>query len=185
MKIYTKKGDQGNTQLFGGTQVPKGHIRVNAYGTIDELNSHIGLLLAEPIEQNHTLFLSHVQVLLFDIGSHIATDPSKEQSKQYLPPINQEELVSIENTIDELQSHLEPLTNFILPAGSRAIAQAHVCRTVCRRAERLVACLPDQELHSLLLPILNRLSDYFFVLARIIAKNQQIKEIKWQPRKQS
>lgn len=182
-KIYTKKGDDGKTQLFGGSRVPKHHLRVECYGTMDELNSHVGLLLADLPESVDAGYLQHLQVLLFDMGSHLATDPSKEKSKSYLPQIEEEELTRIEQEIDNMQDQLEPLTHFIMPSGSRAVSQAHVCRTVCRRCERLVSDLAEhEELHERILPILNRLSDYFFVQARFIAKAQGVAEVKWMPR---
>lgn len=183
MKIYTKKGDDGNTQLFGGSRVPKHHLQVECYGTIDELNSHLGLLMAKFSNQNTVSFLEHLQLLLFDVGSHLATDQSKEKAKSFLPKIEESEIHQIENQIDEIETNLEPLQHFILPSGSEAIAQAHICRTVCRRCERLVSDLVEhEEIHKQILPLLNRLSDYFFVLARFIAKEQGIEEIKWKPR---
>ena len=184
MKIYTKKGDDGSTQLFGGSRVPKHHLRVECYGGIDELNAHVGLLLAEQLSEQTEHYLQHLQVLLFDIGSHLATDPTKEKSKQYLPELEEGELTRIELLIDAMQKQLAPLQHFIMPAGSRAIAQSHVCRTVCRRTERLVSHLAElEEVHSNILPILNRLSDFFFVVARQIAAENKITEVKWEPRK--
>lgn len=183
MKIYTKKGDSGKTSLFGGSRVPKHHIRVSCYGTVDELNSNVGVLLAERIDKMSRSYLNHLQVLLFDIGSHLATDPAKEKSKQYLPQLEEGELTRIEVLIDEMQEQLEPLKHFIMPSGNRPIAQAHVCRTVCRRAERDVSHLAEvEEVHEMILPLLNRLSDYFFVLARWFAFQDGIEEIKWEPR---
>lgn len=184
MKIYTKKGDKGATQLFGGARVPKHHLRVECYGAIDELNSFVGLLLANSLDEESICYLKHLQILLFDIGSHIATDPNAEKVKDYLPIVEEEELSKIELLIDQMQAELTPLKHFIMPSGSQAIAQAHICRTVCRRVERLVTHLNEiEEVHPLVLPILNRLSDYFFVLARFIAKREQVEEIKWEPRK--
>lgn len=184
MKIYTKKGDDGSTQLFGGSRVPKHHLRVECYGGIDELNAHVGLLLTEPLDKQTRHYLKHLQVLLFDIGSHLATDPDKEKSKQHLPQLEDGEITRIELLIDEMQDQLETLQHFILPGGSAAIAQAHVCRTVCRRVERLVSHLSEhEEVHQNILPILNRLSDYFFVVARWIAFQNDVEEIKWEPRK--
>lgn len=184
MKIYTKKGDDGTTQLFGGSRVPKHYLRVECYGSIDELNAHVGLLLTENLDSQTSHYLKHLQVLLFDMGSHLATDPKKEKPKEYLPAIEDGELSRIEILIDQMQEQLSPLKNFILPAGSRAIAQAHVCRTVCRRVERLVSHLSEEEeVHKNIIPILNRLSDYFFVVARFIAHINNVDEIKWEPRK--
>ncbi len=183
MKIYTKKGDDGNTQLFGGSRVPKHHLRVECYGTIDELNSHLGLLISKVPSTINIDFLAHIQVLLFDVGSHIATDPTKEKAKSFLPALEKEEIIAIEQQIDQMQSVLPPLQHFIMPGGSEAIAQAHVCRTVCRRVERLVSDLAEhQTVLGEILPLLNRLSDYFFVLARFITKEQGVEEVKWQPR---
>lgn len=184
MKIYTKKGDKGTTQLFGGARVPKHHLRVECYGAIDELNSYVGLLLANELDTETVDYLKHLQILLFDMGSHLATDPSAEKAKEYLPKVEDAELTQIETLIDKIQAELPELKHFIMPSGSQAIAHAHLCRTVCRRTERLVTHLNEiEQTHSLILPILNRLSDYFFVLARHIAKAEQVEEIKWEPRK--
>jgi len=183
LKIYTKKGDDGKTQLFGGSRVPKHHLRVESYGTIDELNSHLGLLIAKLPSALEVSFLKHLQVLLFDVGSHLATDPAKEKAQSFLPEIEELEVHKIEEQIDAMQAQLEALQHFIMPSGSEAIAQAHVCRTVCRRCERLVSELNEHEaLNAQILPLLNRLSDYLFVFARFIANEQGVKEVKWTPR---
>ncbi len=183
MKIYTKKGDDGTTQLFGGSRIPKHNIRVECYGTVDELNSTIGLLMAFCPKTIDLSYLNHIQILLFDIGSHLATDPKSEQSIKHLPKIEEEELSLMEANIDEMQAQLKPLTHFILPSGSQSIAQAHICRTVCRRAERWISLLSqEEEVKPLLLQIINRLSDYLFVFARYCAKQEGIKEQLWQPR---
>jgi len=183
MKIYTKKGDDGKTQLFGGSRVPKHHARVECYGTIDELNSHVGLLLSKLPGSSTKEYLKHLQVLLFDVGSHLATNPDNEKAKENLPSLDLEDITRAEKEIDAMQSELDPLQHFILPGGSEAIAQAHICRTVCRRTERLVSLVSEHEhVHDQILPLLNRLSDYFFVLARFIAFQQGVPEIKWKPR---
>ncbi len=183
MKIYTKKGDDGSTQLFGSSRVPKYDLRVESYGTIDELNAQLGFLLSLTSSATLKQDFTHLQVLLFDIGSHLATDPSNEQAMTHLPKITDDEVQRIEDAIDDMEEELPPLRHFILPSGSSAIAQAHICRTICRRSERRVAELASgYEVHPLIVPILNRLSDYFFVVARFFAHLHGVEEIKWMPR---
>ncbi len=183
MKIYTKKGDDGSTQLFGGLRVPKHLVRIDAYGNIDELNSHIGLLLPTLPKDINTAYLNHLQLLLFDIGSHLAADPNNDNIQKQLPSLDKQELLQMELEIDRMQEQLNPLKHFIIPGGSISISQAHICRTVCRRAERSVSFLAEEEKVSpLIQSLLNRLSDYFFVLARWIAEVENIDEIQWKPR---
>ncbi len=168
-KIYTKSGDAGQTALYGGRRVSKADLRLDAYGTVDELNAHIGVLAAVMAEQRAqlaTAFLQQIQSQLFTIGSQLATPPDKELS---IKPIAAAHIAALEEQIDRHDEDLPPLSSFILPAGSMACAQAHVCRTVTRRAERLVVALSQNSpVDAAVLQYLNRLSDYFFTLARAI-----------------
>ena len=182
MKIYTKTGDKGQTSLFGGSRVSKDDSRVEAYGTIDELNSNIGRLICFVKEVKILDFLQKVQSDLFVLGALVAADPSKANLK--LPQLKTDVIQEIELEIDRMDSYLEPLKYFVLPGGSLSIAEGHVCRTVCRRAERrlvtlsqLVAIQPD------LIIYLNRLSDYFFTLSRYLAYLEGILEKPWVPEK--
>ncbi len=178
MKIYTKTGDKGTTSLYGGTRLPKNHIRIEAYGNIDELNSHIGLLIAHIPHINSTL-LTKIQNELFVQGSHLAAGNDHDFK---LPDFNIALIEEMETEIDSMNEKLEPLKHFILPGGSKSIAIAHVCRTVTRRAERGVVALSQNELvEDHIIIFLNRLSDYFFILARYIAKQEKIDELKWMP----
>lgn len=177
--IYTRKGDSGSTSLVGGVRVPKTHVRLEAYGTVDELNSHLGLLetyLAEDRDKDLILFIQHK---LFSIGSYLATDPDqteyKPQSKLFA-----EDIVRLENEIDAIDETLPKMTAFIIPGGSRASAQAHVCRTVCRRAERRIWVLKsDQDIDELITTFINRLSDYLFILSRRLNLLTNRSEVFW------
>lgn len=178
MKIYTKTGDKGETSLIGGTRVEKSHIRIESYGTVDELNSWLGLLgsvLAhEPLKSR----LIEIQNILFTIGSHLASDPGK--SKMVLPEINEQQVENLESWMDEMEKGLPSLTNFILPGGHVHNAWAHISRCVCRRAERQVVSLNVIEpVNPLIIQYLNRLSDFLFILARCISKQEQTGEIPW------
>lgn len=178
MKIYTKSGDQGNTSLFGGKRVSKDDFRIEAYGTIDELNSHIGLLCSFNIPVLIKTKLHRIQNYLFVIGSNLAADPEKSNLK--LPGLSEEETQFLENEIDNMESQLKPLRSFILPGGETCSAQSHLCRTVCRRAERRTVSLSQLEkVDQLILIYLNRLSDYFFVLARYLTQLNNAEEIYW------
>lgn len=179
MKIYTKTGDKGTTSLVGGTRVPKTHIRLEAYGTVDELNSNLGLLITYLTDNRDKKFLQHVQDKLFAVGSHLATD--QEKIKLYeISVITPALIEAIEQEIDYLDTLLTPLSNFILPGGSRGAAICHICRTVCRRAERRILALAEQvEISSELLIYVNRLSDYLFTLSRKINLDEKKEEIFW------
>lgn len=183
MKIYTKKGDQGSTSLLGGTRVPKHHARIEAYGSTDELNSFIGALIEEmPSDSDQASLLKMVQYKIFEIGSSLATEPDKQHL--YTPDLTEEHIRPLELAIDAMQDILPKLTHFIMPRGHRSIAAAHICRTVCRRAERHVSYLNESEpTHPVILPFLNRLSDYLFVLSRKLALDFGIEEVKWVPEK--
>lgn len=173
MKIYTKTGDKGQTSLLGGTRVSKAHEKIEAYGTVDELNSSIGLLRTSA--ESHESFLLRIQHVLFNIGSLLATE---REVKFSLPELVQSDIDALENEIDRLNEQLEPLKSFILPGGSKANAYAHMSRCICRRAERRV--IPLEGEYTLLIKYLNRLSDYLFVLGRALLHQQGIEEIKWQ-----
>lgn len=181
MKIYTKTGDKGQTSLFGGKKVSKNDIQIEAYGTVDELNSQLGLLIAETAEHPSLALLKKTQSILFDIGSHLASDGT---ATAHLPELSEDIVSKLENSIDNMTAQLPALKSFILPGGNRRIALAHICRTVCRRAERRIIALAensDGEL-GIIIKYVNRLSDYFFVLARALALVDGIDEVKWNPK---
>lgn len=180
-KIYTKTGDAGETGLFGGARLPKNHIRIEAYGTVDELNSFLGLVRDHLQEEQIRKVLKDIQDRLFTIGAALATAPGKASAA---PDITDADIKLLETEMDRMESHLEPLKNFILPGGHPAVSYAHVARSVCRRAERMVVALHQNEpVNELLLKYLNRLSDYCFMLARYIAKELDVKEVIWTSRK--
>jgi len=166
MDIYTKTGDKGSSGLIGGTRVSKNDIRLDAYGSVDELNSFLGLLLAEGLDEADAAFNQTIQHRLFKVGSYLATD--QEKTAVVFPnPISEENLKEIEGEIDLIVSGLPELSRFILPGGNRKAGLSHVCRTVCRRAERCTVAVASQyQVHPNIITYLNRLSDYYFVLAR-------------------
>jgi cob(I)alamin adenosyltransferase len=179
MKIYTKKGDSGETSLFGGQRVSKSSLRIEAYGTVDELNSVLGVAASYQIDSRTKELLDQIQIQLFILGSDLATPPSK---KIKIDRIGESEINFLEEAIDELEEHLEPLKSFILPGGSPSGANLHVGRTVCRRAERLaVECAKDDEISESAIKYLNRLSDFLFVVARFENKQSGNEETKWLP----
>ena len=178
MKIYTKTGDQGKTSLFGGRRISKDDLRIEAYGTIDELNSHLGLLCSSSTNAEIKIKLQQIQSYLFVIGSNLAADPEKSNLK--IPALSDEQTQFLESEIDVMESQLTPLRFFILPGGDQSCSQAHLCRTVCRRAERRTVSLSQIEIvNDHILIYLNRLSDYFFVLARYLAHLNKSEEIYW------
>lgn len=182
MKIYTKTGDSGETSLIGGTRVSKDHLRIESYGTVDELNSWIGVIASGRREKNILEVLSGIQNNLFTIGSHLAADPVK--SRMVLPEITLQDIEVLEKNMDEMDTSLPALTNFVLPGGHPYNAYTHVARCVCRRAERLVVALHHESpVNELILKYLNRLSDYLFVLARYISWLEKVPEIPWITRK--
>lgn len=183
MKIYTKTGDGGKTSLIGGTKVAKSNIRIEAYGTVDELNSHIGLTADHLTQQNLKNTLKEIQDRLFTIGSSLACDPDKE-SQLKIPDLKESDISFLENEIDTMNEQLEPMKTFILPGGHVAISSAHIARCVCRRAERICVHMQEQELfvEPLVIKYLNRLSDYLFVLARYAGHLLGIADIPWKPR---
>lgn len=181
MKIYTKKGDQGKTGLIGGTRVSKSHIRIDAYGTIDELNAFTGLLRDHLTDQRYTEQLLEIQDRLFTMGSHLANDESK--SKMELPPMHSSDIEQLEIWMDEMDEKLPPMKSFVLPGGHPTVSYAHVCRTVCRRAERKITQLQEMiTMQPIFLQYVNRLSDYFFVLGRKIAMDLAVEESPWKPK---
>ena len=179
-KIYTKTGDQGETSLFGGKRLPKHHVRIEAYGTVDELNAYIGLVRDYTTQSELRELLKTIQDRLFTIGSNLASDPSKTMATPDLLPADVELL---EQQIDEMETALPKLKNFILPGGHPAVSFCHIARCVCRRAERLVVHLHHLEsLDLIIIRYLNRLSDYLFVLARKLGQDFDAPEIAWMPR---
>lgn len=181
MKVYTKTGDKGQTALLGGSRVPKSDVRIEAYGTVDELNSYIGLLRDQEVNENRKEILKEIQDRLFTIGSDLATVPGKDKVKK--PDLEERDILLLEKGIDHMEEELPPLTAFILPGGHQSVSFAHIARTVCRRAERTVVKLHEEEYVSdLVIKYLNRLSDYLFVLGRKMAQELQVDEVTWQPR---
>mgnify|MGYP000862036023 FL=1 len=180
MKIYTKTGDEGFTSLVGGTRIDKSHVRIEAYGTVDELNSSLGYLLALCPDGAHAPQIEAIQQQLFNIGCHLATDIAQGNGTD-APCLDPSCIVQLETAIDQMQEKLPPQTHFILPGGTPTAAWAHVCRTICRRAERRVVTLSHEAHVSFsALQYLNRLSDYLFVLARFINHNADLSEKTWQ-----
>jgi cob(I)alamin adenosyltransferase len=181
MKIYTKTGDKGVTSLIGGTRVPKYHLRIESYGTVDELNSYIGLIRDQDISEHDKELLKLIQDRLFTIGSSLAADP--EKSKMVIPDLHLDDIELLEKEMDLMNEELPGLKHFILPGGSNAISFCHIARCVCRRAERLSVHLAEESTVDEQVNIyLNRLSDYLFTLARKIGHQQNIPENKWAPR---
>lgn len=182
-KIYTKTGDRGATSLIGGTKVPKSDIRIETYGTVDELNSWIGLINDRLADEEFSADLREIQDRLFTIGSSLATDAEKEP-KMKLPDLHQSDVAFLENRIDQLTAALPPMKSFILPGGHVAVSSIHVVRCVCRRAERLAVNMQQNDLFvdDTVIQYLNRLSDYLFTLARYAAQKLGAAEIPWRPR---
>lgn len=180
-KIYTKTGDKGETGLFGGRRLPKNHLRIEAYGTVDELNAFIGLVSDHIEDGQLEAELKSIQDLLFVIGSNLASDPDKEMA---VPDLKATDIELLEAAIDQMEQSLPALKHFILPGGHVAVSHAHVARCVCRRAERLVVALASEELVlDIIIRYLNRLSDYLFVVARKIGHDLGVPERKWEARK--
>lgn len=181
MKVYTKKGDGGTTQLIGGTRVSKSSLRIEAYGTVDELNAWIGLIRDQEIDPSYKTQLLEIQDRLFTLGSLLALDPAHSSMK--LPQIQASDITFLEKAIDEMDAQLEPMRNFVLPGGHTTVSYTHVARCVCRRAERVIDELHLHEaLDSLILAYVNRLSDYLFVLGRKLSLDLNAEEQAWKPR---
>lgn len=185
-KIYTKTGDQGKTSLIGGTKVPKSHVRIESYGTVDELNSYIGWVADQIADTNSKATLKEIQDRLFTIGSSLACDPDKEPLMK-IPDLLDSDVQFLEQEIDRMNESLPPMKFFILPGGHPAISTAHVARCVCRRAERICVLMKEEGMfiEPLVIQYINRLSDYLFVLARYIGFLLEVAEIPWKPRVKS
>ncbi len=175
MKIYTKTGDKGFTSLIGGTRVPKYDLRIEAYGTVDELNSYIGLIRDQEIDTHDKQVLSQIQDRLFTVGATLAADP--DRSKMVIPDLHTEDIELLEQEMDTMDKLLPPLRHFILPGGDNTVSFCHIARCVCRRAERLSVHLAEEsKVEEKVNIYLNRLSDYLFVLARKIGNERNIPE---------
>lgn len=182
MKIYTKTGDSGTTSLLGGARVSKAHIRIEAYGTVDELNSYLGLLRDQEVNNSRKELLKEIQDRLFTLGAELATEPGKD--KVVKPDLTEGDIKLLEDNMDQMDAELPALTNFILPGGHQSVSFAHLARCVCRRTERIVIALNDQEpVDQLVVKYLNRLSDFLFILGRKMAQELSSEEVKWEPRK--
>lgn len=189
MKIYTKTGDKGQTSLFGGTRVPKYNLRIEAYGTIDELNANIGLIRDQQIDEHTSKILLKIQNELFTLGAMLATPPEKETLKSgkdrlNIEKINNEKITLLESEMDLMNETLPPMTHFVLPGGHQTVSYCHIARCICRRAERITTQLSDESnVDPQILMYLNRLSDYLFVLARKLTLDNNAQEIQWIPEK--
>lgn len=183
LKIYTKTGDKGKTSLIGGTKVPKSHMRIEAYGTIDELNSWVGMVNDQIENLSPGSILKEIQDRLFTIGSSLACDPEKEP-RMKIPDLKDADVELLEKEIDKMNEVLPAMKSFILPGGHIAVSSAHITRCVCRRAERICVGMQENELFidPLVIKYINRLSDYLFVLARFISHQLNAEEIPWKPR---
>ena len=185
MKIYTRKGDTGTTQLIGGARVPKHHIRIESYGTVDELNSFIGLVRDQQIDTRHKTNLIEIQDRLFTIGSSLASDPDKTNPKflEKIPDLSEADVLFLEKEMDAMDALLPEMKSFLLPGGHPTVSYCHIARCVCRRAERLVTHLSENDtVDPLVIKYLNRLSDYLFVLSRMLTKELNAVETPWKPR---
>ncbi|PKP49835.1 MAG: ATP:cob(I)alamin adenosyltransferase [Bacteroidetes bacterium HGW-Bacteroidetes-12] len=181
MKIYTKTGDKGLTSLFGGERVPKYHYRIEAYGTVDELNAHIGLLRDQPIDETTIEVLLEIQDRLFTLGSILATEHGNTKVKT--PQLHTKDIEFLEKEMDKMNEHLPEMRSFVLPGGHQIVSYCHIARCVCRRAERLVVFLGEKEpINDEILIYLNRLSDYLFVLSRKLSVDFNANEIPWKAR---
>ncbi|MEO8591319.1 MAG: cob(I)yrinic acid a,c-diamide adenosyltransferase [Flavobacteriales bacterium] len=182
MKIYTRTGDKGQTGLLGGTRVAKNDPRIEAYGTVDELNSQLGMLRDLAAPHHHELVV-RIQNSLFAIGSRLSSGSEEEAAKFNVPAVSEGDIAALEQAMDAMDAELEPMRNFILPGGHVAVSQAHICRTVCRRAERRVVQLASEaELSEVIVRYLNRLSDLLFVMARHLAHTHGVADVPWNPK---
>lgn len=181
MKIYTKTGDTGSTSLFGGKRVSKSDLRIDTYGTVDELNSYIGLLRDQSVNTLRKDVLIEIQDRLFTVGSILATEPGNTKVK--IPSLSESDIQFLEKEIDGMETSLPPMKSFVLPGGHQSVSFCHIARTVCRRAERLTVALNDVEkIDELVIKYLNRLSDYLFVLSRKMTLELGAEETPWKPR---
>ncbi|MCA6436392.1 MAG: cob(I)yrinic acid a,c-diamide adenosyltransferase [Bacteroidota bacterium] len=180
-KIYTKTGDKGQTSLIGGTRLPKQHIRIEAYGTVDELNSYLGLIRDTVQDKKIIDLIIEIQDRLFTIGSHLAADP--EKNKMTLPIMHESDVVKLEEEIDAINAVVPEMKFFVLPGGHICVSHCHVARCICRRAERAVLRLAENEtVDEIHYKYLNRLSDYIFMLSRYITHVNKVEEIPWKPK---
>ncbi len=182
MKIYTRTGDKGQTSLLNGKRVPKDSLRIETYGTIDELNSHTGML-RDLLAGNEAELLTDIQMKLFDLGSTLSAGDEKTIERFKVPQVLDADVDTLEAAMDRMDAELPPMRHFILPGGHAAVSQAHICRTVCRRAERLAIRLAAEEpIPEIAVRYLNRLSDLFFMLARHTGLRLGVEEVQWKPR---
>lgn len=180
MNIYTRTGDEGDTSLFGGRRVSKADLRIEAYGTVDELNAFVAVVRDQEVNSKRAHFLIQIQERLFTIGALLATVPGNTRVK--VPKLEGSEVDALEQAIDEMEVHLEPLRNFVLPGGHISVSHCHVARTVCRRAERRIVALHQAEpVDPIIIKYINRLSDYLFVLSRAVAAELGTAETPWKP----
>jgi cob(I)alamin adenosyltransferase len=178
MKIYTKTGDKGNTSLIGGTRVPKSSMRIESYGTVDELNSYLGLVRDQDINKEYIRQILEIQDRLFTIGSHLASDPVK--SKMKIPGLFDQDIINLEHWMDEMDNELPEMRSFVLPGGHTTVSHTHVARCICRRAERIIVDLMNHEQVEEIVPqYMNRLSDYLFVLSRKLTQDLGATETPW------
>jgi len=181
MKLYTKTGDKGKTSLIGGTRVSKSDLRIEAYGTVDELNAYIGLVRDQEVNRDRLDILKEIQDRLFTIGALLATDP--EKGKMKVPDLHEEDIALLEREIDTMTAQVPPLRAFVLPGGHVSVSFCHVARCVCRRAERLAIGLQQEApVEELVIKYLNRLSDYLFALCRKMTQELGAEEVTWKPR---
>ena len=181
MKIYTKTGDKGLTSLIGGTRVPKSDLRIDCYGTVDELNSYIGLIQCQDIADQYKHHLKEIQDRLFTVGAYLASDPAHSRMK--IPDLHDADILFLEQEMDTMTALLPPLKHFILPGGQTTVSYCHVARCICRKAERLVVQLAgESHVDEKMTVYLNRLSDYLFVLARKLNQDAGTAEYIWIPR---
>lgn len=182
MKVYTKTGDQGMTSLVGGTRVPKNSIRLEAYGSVDELNCYLGMIRSLVVDQKIAEELANIQMRLFDVGGNLATDPHGKIQRIPLG-VENEDVEMLEQAIDRMEAEVPPSRFFVLPGGNEVISFCHIARTVCRRAERRILDLNQETaVEEQVMKYVNRLSDYLFVLSRKLAYDSGIEELKWIPR---
>lgn len=180
-KIYTKTGDKGETSLLGGTRVPKHHLRIESYGTVDELNSYIGLIRDQQIDAHSREILIEIQDRLFTIGASLASDPEKNKMK--IPDLREEDILLLEREMDKMDEALPEMKSFVLPGGHTTVSYCHIARCVCRRAERMtIHLLETSFVDDLVIKYLNRLSDYLFVLSRKLSRDLHATEIPWKAR---
>ncbi len=181
MKIYTKTGDKGKTSLLGGTRVSKSDLRIDAYGTVDELNSYLGFVSDLETDKDRVVFIRNIQYRMFTVGSSLAAETAR--AKDFKPDLKEEDISMLEHAMDAMNEVLPTMTNFIIPGGHQLVSATHIARTICRRAERLVIKLSEvEEIEEIIIRYLNRLSDFLFVLARKQGFDLGIDEIPWKPR---